>query len=459
MPRRLGPVCLSASAARRLGWKIIRVVKGVLHECQGRSTHVAGQGQHHRLRGGGVTHHLVHDQDESGPGGSDRPKDQTQVPHYFGPWPNWALSPLTLPDVTVTITGDGTGATATATVGGNGAVTGITITDPGSGYTAATVAITGAGTGATADAVGHTRAAPSPASPSTRRGGGYTKPVVAITGGGATTDATATAFGGVDAVTLAERRQRLHVPDRRLRPARRPERRRRPGRTPTRTPRPARSPAIVVDDPGSGYSAAPNVVIRDGTLFDPIATAAPAPRYGHARRSRASRSTPSAPATRPLPTVTITDPTGTGAGATATAATDAGAVTAHHRHRPPAPATSPPAASRSSRTPCRGSATRRYRELPRLDADRRQVHPARGAGEQIDLDGSGINADEYEIARRAVPHQVHLRPAGDARCAATCSSRRRPTPRHEPAHPADQRAARRDQPDAGPDQRRRRPTA
>ena len=80
MPRRLGPVCLSASAARRLGWKIIRVVKGVLHECQGRSTHVAGQGQHHRLRGGGVTHHLVHDQDESGPGGSDRPKGSDPGP-------------------------------------------------------------------------------------------------------------------------------------------------------------------------------------------------------------------------------------------------------------------------------------------------------------------------------------------------------------------------------------------
>src|SRR5450759_5215100 len=66
--------------------------------------------------------------------------DQTVVPHYFGPWPNWALSPLTLSDANVTITGDGTGATATATVGGNGAVTGITVTDPGSGYTVANVA-------------------------------------------------------------------------------------------------------------------------------------------------------------------------------------------------------------------------------------------------------------------------------------------------------------------------------
>src|SRR5665647_3438187 len=32
--------------------------------------------------------------------------DQTVVPHYFGPWPNWALSPLTLSDANVTITGD-----------------------------------------------------------------------------------------------------------------------------------------------------------------------------------------------------------------------------------------------------------------------------------------------------------------------------------------------------------------
>ena len=73
------------------------------------------------------------------------PTDATKVPHYFGPWTNWALSPLTLPDATVTITGDGTGAEAVATVGGNGIVTGITVTNPGSGYTNATVAITGAG--------------------------------------------------------------------------------------------------------------------------------------------------------------------------------------------------------------------------------------------------------------------------------------------------------------------------
>ena len=45
------------------------------------------------------------------------PTDETKVPHYFGPYPNWALSPLTTADVTVEILGDGTGATAMATVG------------------------------------------------------------------------------------------------------------------------------------------------------------------------------------------------------------------------------------------------------------------------------------------------------------------------------------------------------
>ncbi|MCJ7711622.1 MAG: hypothetical protein MUQ32_12415, partial [Chloroflexi bacterium] len=50
----------------------------------------------------------------SGPAG---PTDESKVPHYFGPYPNWANSPLTLPDARVVITGNGTGATAEATVG------------------------------------------------------------------------------------------------------------------------------------------------------------------------------------------------------------------------------------------------------------------------------------------------------------------------------------------------------
>ena len=31
------------------------------------------------------------------------PVDESKVPHYFGPYPNWANSPLTVPDATVSI--------------------------------------------------------------------------------------------------------------------------------------------------------------------------------------------------------------------------------------------------------------------------------------------------------------------------------------------------------------------
>ncbi len=111
------------------------------------------------------------------------PTDESKVPHAFGPYPNWANSPFTLADVVVDISGDGTGATATATVGGNGAVTGITITSPGSGYTAAAVSITGAGTGAEANAV--VSASGSVTAITVDSGGtGYTAPSVVISGGG-----------------------------------------------------------------------------------------------------------------------------------------------------------------------------------------------------------------------------------------------------------------------------------
>ena len=64
------------------------------------------------------------------------PTDESKVPHYFGPYPNWANSPLALPDAQVVITGNGTTqAKAEATVGANGAITAITVTDGGSGYT------------------------------------------------------------------------------------------------------------------------------------------------------------------------------------------------------------------------------------------------------------------------------------------------------------------------------------
>jgi len=256
------------------------------------------------------------------------PKDQTQVPHYFGPFPNWALSPLTMPDATVVITGDGSGATATATVGGNGAVTGITITNPGSGYATATtsVSFTGAGGGATADAVVTAGGAVTAVTVDTG-GAGYTKPVVAISGGGATTDATATAYGGVDAVTLGVPGTGytfptvdFDAPD-----------------DPNGTQAEARADfdpgtgaitGIVVTNPGSGYSSAPNVVVRDGTLMDPINNAgAGATATATLKVLSVTLDTFGAGYTS-APTVTIGPGTGTGSGATATATVDTGAITA-----------------------------------------------------------------------------------------------------------------------------------
>ena len=45
------------------------------------------------------------------------PTDETKVPHYFGPYPNWANSPFTLADAQVVITGNGSGAEAVALSG------------------------------------------------------------------------------------------------------------------------------------------------------------------------------------------------------------------------------------------------------------------------------------------------------------------------------------------------------
>jgi FtsP/CotA-like multicopper oxidase with cupredoxin domain len=118
------------------------------------------------------------------------PVDQTKVPHYFGPFPNWANSPFTLPDANVTIADaplGGTTATATATVGANGAVTGITITNPGGGYTTApAVTITDtAGTNTSATAVAEITTSGSVTAITVDTGGaGYTAPTVTISGGG-----------------------------------------------------------------------------------------------------------------------------------------------------------------------------------------------------------------------------------------------------------------------------------
>ena len=95
--------------------------------------------------------------------------DPGGTPHYFGPYPNWANSPLPKGVIaSVEVTNGGSGyttanveitdlyygivadpATATATIVG-GVITGIILTYAGSGYSAPVVTITGDGTGAMA---------------------------------------------------------------------------------------------------------------------------------------------------------------------------------------------------------------------------------------------------------------------------------------------------------------------
>jgi hypothetical protein len=97
--------------------------------------------------------------------------DQGGITHYFGPYPNWAFSPLptgpvaglmlsaggtgyTAPQVTIEdVYSTGAGATASATVT-NGVITGLTLLTPGAGYSAPRVVITDpTGTEAAASAI------------------------------------------------------------------------------------------------------------------------------------------------------------------------------------------------------------------------------------------------------------------------------------------------------------------
>ena len=282
------------------------------------------------------------------------PVDESVVPHYFGPYPNWGLSALTMPDVSVTINGDGSGATATATVGAGGAITSVNITNPGSNYTNATVSFSGAGAGAAATAV-VTSTNTVVAIDVTNSGMDYIQPTVTISGGGATTQATATAYGGVYSLDLTHGGSGYTLPT-------------------VDFDYPDGEGGIqakghvvwdnitgvitgvIIDNPGSGYSKAPNVVIRDGTLFNPLNrrqfNAAQEARQesflnpsgGQLQNRQIINVLDDATVTSTIdvqtivldtygagytsvPTVSITDSVGSGHMATATATIDVGAVT------------------------------------------------------------------------------------------------------------------------------------
>ena len=264
-------------------------------------------------------------------GGAASAQDPSRNPHYFGPYPNWANSPLTLPDATVVITGNGTGAMAVATVGVNGSVTGITVTDGGRNYSNAKIAIQGPGTGATADATIVRKGAVvdiTVGSP----GSGYTAPVVTISGGGAGSGATAAAFGRVDAVALTDAGSGYTFPtvsfdqpdDPNGVPAKGHVTCVESNCAPAADGQAVTITGVVVDEPGPGYSTAPGVAILNGTQFDPIALVGTDAREAVAKATLAIDSivvaTPGSGYLR-APDVTITHPTGTGATATAASTT------------------------------------------------------------------------------------------------------------------------------------------
>lgn len=257
--------------------------------------------------------------------------DESKVPHYFGPAPNWALSPLTTSTATVDIVGDGTGATATATVDPlTGGIQSVAVTAAGANYTQAgtTVSIGGGGTGAQVtprfqDQVVSTYAV-------TAGGAGYTSFAVDVAGGGGT-GATAQGSGAVDAVTITDPGSGYTAPTVVFGLPELAGGTQATGHVDLATlDAQGGITQVVVDNPGSGYTHAPSLMIYNGTAADPVAGATLA----------AATSTLTLTAINPLlfgtgytgaPTVTVTegDPAGQGSGATATAtATGAGAITA-----------------------------------------------------------------------------------------------------------------------------------
>ena len=82
------------------------------------------------------------------------PTDSTKVPHYFGPYPNWANSPLTQSTAKVTFndpSGNGKGAEAIAQIDPKtGGISAIDVSAPGHDYSQSTTVVIDGGTGAAA---------------------------------------------------------------------------------------------------------------------------------------------------------------------------------------------------------------------------------------------------------------------------------------------------------------------
>ena len=273
------------------------------------------------------------------------PPDDTKIPHYFGPWPNWASSPLTLNKASVSFSGTGTEATAVAQVDPQtGGIASVDMVTPGAGYDSGpvTVTIDGGTTAATATAtVAGTNVVTS--FKNIVPGSGYTSFKVSLVGGvnlnvTGNQAATAVASGGVDAVNVTAGGSGYTMPTVDFDYPDDPNGVQAAAHVVcNESPDCQHAPdefvsvkSVVVDNPGSGYSSAPGVAILNGSLNDPINLA-----DGGTEATATSTLSMSAlelvdfgKGYTSAPTVSITDPTGDGAGAGAVAVTDGGAITA-----------------------------------------------------------------------------------------------------------------------------------
>ncbi len=270
--------------------------------------------------------------------------DETKVPHYFGPWPNWANSPLTSSTAVVKFTdpaGTGAGAEATAQVDpATGGISSITVTSPGHDYSpGTTVQVTGTSSANTALAAPVINQSGSVVSLSVdQAGSGYSSFDVSITAaaGDPGTGAKASATGSVDVVNVTDGGSGYTMPTVDFDLPSDPNGTRAKGHVPMIANGDATDgmdangtiTAVVVDDAGSGYSKAPGVAIHNGTLADPIAFpdgGGPATVESSMKLSGFSIDAAGSNY-RAVPVVTVSDPSGPGTGAAASAGIDVGVV-------------------------------------------------------------------------------------------------------------------------------------
>ncbi len=267
------------------------------------------------------------------------PTDETKVPHYFGPWPNWASSPLTLPTAEVDISGAGTGATAVAQVDPvDGGIKSIDVTSPGHDYVAGATSVTIGGSGSAAAATATVSSSGTVIGfTDVVKGSGYTSFDVSLSGGGGT-GATAIASGGVDAIAITDGGSGYTMPTVDFDLPDSPDGTSAKGHVPmVANGDPVDGmdangsiTAVIVDDPGTGYTTAPAVFIRNGTQFDPLNFpdgGGPATAVATLELS-AVNVVDFGTGYTGAPTVAVSDPVGGGTGAGATALTDVGAITA-----------------------------------------------------------------------------------------------------------------------------------